>query len=319
MLACRLSVAAQLLAAFALTSLLTYAMLIFDVPARSSARPATTLALCLGLVCGYCGFHAVQLAGGNAWLWLAGWEALCSIHVCSVWFTPQLFLALHGRRAGEEVEPSAGGAPSSCISNSSSSSSAAATLIAGTAGKEDGSLAATLNEREPLKMLAGHSNVSERHITTTTTTMSSSSNGIMVGGGSSIVWGWSTQGARLRRCSLAPSSTASHNPGRNSSSSSTTTSSSSSTSSMRGIRSACISGCMEALQQLRSVARDKWQARRQWDTTQVRVIVTRGWHDAVEVLAPLASPRFRLAAFHCTLLLLLPVATGWLPFMQGFR
>ncbi|CAI5954633.1 unnamed protein product [Closterium sp. NIES-64] len=109
LIGCKLTVAGQMLLAFLVASATTYIMLLNNVAAATGAgsahsRPATTIVLCLGCVCGYFGFYAVRLAGGDAVLWLVCWEGLCLLHAMVAWRKEQLFRVLYGRRAGEEVE-----------------------------------------------------------------------------------------------------------------------------------------------------------------------------------------------------------------------
>ncbi|CAI5469703.1 unnamed protein product [Closterium sp. Yama58-4] len=109
LIGCKLTVAGQMLLAFLVASATTYIMLLNNVAAATGAgsahsRPATTIVLCLGCVCGYFGFYAVRLAGGDAVVWLVCWEALCVLHALVAWRKEQLFRMLYGRRAGEEVE-----------------------------------------------------------------------------------------------------------------------------------------------------------------------------------------------------------------------
>ncbi|CAI5521626.1 unnamed protein product [Closterium sp. Naga37s-1] len=109
LIGCKLTVAGQMLLAFLVASATTYIMLLNNVAAATGAgsahsRPATTIVLCLGCVCGYFGFYAVRLAGGDALVWLLCWEGLCVLHAVVAWRKEQLFRVLYGRRAGEEVE-----------------------------------------------------------------------------------------------------------------------------------------------------------------------------------------------------------------------
>ncbi|CAI5989983.1 unnamed protein product [Closterium sp. NIES-65] len=104
LIGCKLTVAGQMLLAFLVTLATTYIMLLNNVAAATGAgsahsRPATTIVLCLGCVCGYFGFYAVRLAGGDAVVWLVCWEGLCVLHAMVAWRKEQLFRVLYGRRA----------------------------------------------------------------------------------------------------------------------------------------------------------------------------------------------------------------------------
>ncbi|CAI5497923.1 unnamed protein product [Closterium sp. Naga37s-1] len=99
LIGCKLTVAGQMLLAFLVASATTYIMLLNNVAAATGAgsahsRPATTIVLCLGCVCGYFGFYAVRLAGGDAVVWLVCWEGLCVLHAVVAWRKEQLFRVL---------------------------------------------------------------------------------------------------------------------------------------------------------------------------------------------------------------------------------
>ncbi|CAI5481238.1 unnamed protein product [Closterium sp. Yama58-4] len=91
LIGCKLTVAGQMLLAFLVASATTYIMLLNNMAAATGAgsahsRPATTIVLCLGCVCGYFGFYAATewLAGGpaqGAWggrgMALGRWLGVC--------------------------------------------------------------------------------------------------------------------------------------------------------------------------------------------------------------------------------------------------
>uniref|UniRef100_A0A7N0ZSQ5 Protein CPR-5 n=1 Tax=Kalanchoe fedtschenkoi TaxID=63787 RepID=A0A7N0ZSQ5_KALFE len=95
MVSCQVQVLSRMLFGVLMILAITY-LLLQRSAAPHQSMPITFILLILGIACGFSGKLCVDTLGGDGYIWLLYWEAMCVIHFFANVFTSSLFTLLYG-------------------------------------------------------------------------------------------------------------------------------------------------------------------------------------------------------------------------------